>query len=171
MLHGHRQTDSSLSYAAENDTDSGRAWILHWSWGQREGSITPVTGNLSVQHDWASSISRLATFRPSFSRSVVLRVMAVAGKSVKEMVREVAAKTINAVKKKSALWDHFVEMKGDFTKAWCIHCGEIVPRGKEGTSRRKCFNYRMQYHLKSEHKALMKVLRNTNMQLTNIITL
>ena len=102
-------------------------------------------------------MSRVATFRPSFSRSVVVRVMALAGKTLKEMVREMAAKTINAVKKKSALWDHFVEMKGDFTKAWCKHCGEIVPRGKEGTPRRKCFNYRMQYHLKHEHKALMQV--------------
>ena len=96
-------------------------------------------------------MSRVATFRPSFSCSVVVRVMALAGKTVKEMVRKMA------VKKKSALWDHFVEMKGDFTKAWCIHCGEIVPRGKEGTPRRKCFNYRMQYHLKHEHKALMQV--------------
>ena len=85
--------------------------------------------------------------------------MALAGKTIKEMVREMAAKakTNKFVKKKSALWDHFVEMKGDFTKAWCVHCGEIVPRGKEGTPRRKCFNYRMQYHLKNEHKALMKV--------------
>merc|ERR1719234_1390176 len=71
--------------------------------------------------------------------------------------REIAPKkTSTAVKKKSALWDHFVEMKGDFTKAWCKHCGEIVPRGKEGTPRRKCFNYRMQYHLRTEHKALMQ---------------
>ena len=72
-----------------------------------------------------------------------------------------AAKTNTVVKKKSALWDHFVEMKGDFTKAWCKHCGEIVPRGKEGTPRRKCFNYRMQWHLKTEHTALMQVNKNT----------
>ena len=100
-------------------------------------------------------MARLATFRPSFVRSIVLGVMA--GRTVKEMVREMAAKTSTVVKKKSALWDHFVEMKGDFTKAWCKHCGEIVPRGKEGTPRRKCFNYRMQWHLKTEHKALMQV--------------
>ena len=112
----------------------------------------------------------MSTFRPSFVCSIVLGVMA--GKTVKEMVREMASKTGSIVKKKSALWEHFVEMKGDFTKAWCIHCGEIVPRGKEGTSRRKCFNYRMQYHLKSEHTALMKVLRSSsNVQLTNVITL
>ena len=76
------------------------------------------------------------------------------------LCREIAPKTSTALKKKSALWDHFVEMKGDFTKAWCRHCGEIVPRGKEGTPRRKCFNYRMQYHLRTEHKALMQVTQN-----------
>ena len=86
--------------------------------------------------------------------------------------REIAPKPSTAMKKKSALWDHFVEMKGDFTKAWCRHCGEIVPRGKEGTPRRKCFNYRMQYHLRTEHKALMQVTQNkANIQLMKLKTI
>ena len=80
------------------------------------------------------------------------------GKTVEEIVREMAAKKKHLLKKKSALWDHFMEMKGDVTKAWCIHCGEIVTRGREGTPRRKCFNYRMQFHLRTEHKAFMQVI-------------
>ena len=86
------------------------------------------------------------------------------GKTVEEIVREMAAKKKHLLKKKSALWDHFMEMKGNVTKAWCIHCGEIVTRGREGTPRRKCFNYRMQFHLRTEHKAFMQVIRCLNHQ-------
>ena len=45
--------------------------------------------------------------------------------------------------------------QGDYLKAECIHCHDVVRSGKEGARRKECYNSSMMAHLKAKHKEIM----------------